>query len=183
MPGTSVNQLPATLDGGSAVSAFDRLLGNNKVFSRSFERPGVPAAPATKVAVVACMDARLDVFAVLGLEPGDAHVIRNAGGAVTEDVIRSLLISQRELGTRHVALIHHSGCGMLGVRDEEVKDAVERETGHRPPFALEGFTSLEAHLRESAAKLRESPFLTRGGEVRGFVYDVDTGRLREVHLR
>lgn len=125
------------------------------------------------------MDARLDVYRILGLREGDAHVLRNAGGVVTEDAIRSLMISQRFLGTREIMLIHHTGCGMLGLPDDEVRDEVAAETGIRPPFALEGFSDLEADVRQSIARIKASPFLIHEC-VRGFVYDVNTGRLTEV---
>jgi len=125
------------------------------------------------------MDARLDVYRILGLQEGDAHVIRNAGGVVTEDAIRSLVISQRLLGTREIVLIHHTDCGMLSFRDDELKDAIAAETGIRPPFALEAFGDLEGDVRQSIARLQASPFL-RHKHVRGFVYDVNTGRLNEV---
>lgn len=127
------------------------------------------------------MDARLDVYRVLGLREGDAHVLRNAGGVVTEDAIRSLMISQRFLGTREIMLIHHTECGMLGLRDDEVREEVAAETGTRPPFALEGFSDLEADVRQSIARIQASPFLAHES-VRGFVYDVSTGRLKEVRV-
>lgn len=161
------------------MSATDRLLDNNAAYAEAFaSRPHDPAP--RKVAVVACMDARLDVYAVLGLREGEAHVIRNAGGAVTDDVIRSLLVSQRLLGTEEIVLIHHTQCGMLGLDDGEVRREVEKETGVRPPFAVEGFTDLEADVRQSLARIRVSPFIPRKQSVRGFVYEVETGRLREV---
>ena len=143
-------------------------------------REKLPARPATGIAVVACMDARLDVYSALGLADGDAHVIRNAGGVITEDVIRSLMISQRLLGTREIMLIHHTACGMLSFRDDDVKAQIQAETGIRPPFALEAFPDLEADVRQSMARLAASPFLPHKDQVRGFVYDVRSGRLREV---
>ena len=130
--------------------------------------------------MVACMDARLDVHRILGLKEGDAHVIRNAGGVITEDAIRSLVISQRLLGTREVILIHHTGCGMLGLPEEEVKEDIRREVGIRPPFSFEAFGDLEEDVRQSVALLKSSPFIPLKESVRGFVYDVVTGRLREV---
>ncbi len=142
---------------------------------------GVPAPPRLGVAIVTCMDARIDPVRIFGLEPGDAHVLRNAGGAVTDDVIRSLLLSQRLLGTRAVMVIHHTRCGALGLAEEKVKSEIQSEVGLRPPFALEGFNDdLAAEVRHSVARIRQSPFLPHRGTVRGFVLDVDDGRLREV---
>ncbi len=138
------------------------------------------ARPATGVAVVACMDARLNPHALLGLGEGDAHVIRNAGGVVTDDVIRSLIISQRLLGTTEVMLIHHTDCGMMSFTDEEVKTRIQAETGHRPPFALGAFPDLETNVRESITRVEGSPYLPCRNTVRGFVYEVESGRLREV---
>ncbi len=136
--------------------------------------------PGKGVAVVACMDARLDTHKLLGLSEGDAHVIRNAGGVVTDDVIRSLVISQRLLGTREIVLIHHSDCGMLTFKDDDVKAGIEADTGLRPPFALEAFPDVEADVRQSIARIKASPFVPDKGSVRGFVFDVKSGRLREV---
>jgi carbonic anhydrase len=163
-----------------AVSGIDRLLENNRSHAARFETAETPRTPASGVAVVACMDARLQLDELLGLGPGDAHVIRNAGGVVTEDVIRSLLISQRLLGTREVMLIHHTDCGMLTFTDDDLSAHVAAETGVRPPFALGTFTDLDADVRESVARVRENPLLPNRGNVRGFVYDVHTGALREV---
>jgi carbonic anhydrase len=161
------------------MSATDQLIENNEAYATSFARRA-PGAPAPKVAVLACMDARLDPARVLGLRDGDAHVIRNAGGVATEDAIRSLVLSQRLLGTEEIVLIHHTDCAMTKFRDEEVLSAIEQETGTRPPFALEAFRDVEEDLRESMARIVSSPFIPRTDHVRGFVYDVDTGRLREV---
>jgi carbonic anhydrase len=136
--------------------------------------------PAKQTAVVACMDARLNVHGLLGLREGDAHVIRNAGGAVTDDAIRSLMISQRLLGTREIILIHHTDCGMLTFNDDDVKAAVEADTGLRPPFALEAFSDLDTDVRQSIRRIKASPFVPHTGSIRGFVYDVTTGKLREV---
>ena len=136
--------------------------------------------PAKKVAVVACMDARIETGGLLGLDEGDAHVIRNAGGVVTDDVIRSLAISQRLLGTEEIVLIHHTDCGMLTFKDDEVKADIEKETGLRPNFALEAFADLEDDVRQSIRRIQASPFVPKKDQVRGFVYDVDTGRLNEV---
>jgi carbonic anhydrase len=136
--------------------------------------------PSRKLAVVACMDARLDVWRILGLSEGEAHVIRNAGGVVTEDVIRSLTISQRLLGTTDIVLIHHTDCGMLTFTDDEVKRQIERDVGIRPPFSLEAFGDLDEDVRQSIARIRASPFVPSTTAIRGFVYEVETGRLREV---
>src|SRR5205823_10248481 len=169
--------------GGIAMSVTDELLKNNEAYARSFDKGTLPLPPAKKLAVVACMDARLHVSKILGLKEGDAHVIRNAGGAVTDDVIRSLAISQRLLGTEEVVLIHHTDCGMLTFKDDEVKGQIERETGIRPPFALEAFSDLEDDVRQSTARIKASPFVPRKDSVRGFVYDVRSGLLREVKER
>ncbi|HEV8626136.1 MAG TPA: carbonic anhydrase [Acidimicrobiia bacterium] len=141
---------------------------------------GVPAPPRLGVAIVTCMDARIDPVRMFGLEPGDAHVLRNAGGVVTDDVIRSLMLSQRILGTRAVMLIHHTRCGAHGLQESQVKAQLQSEVGMHPPFALEGFADLEAAVRQSMARVRHSPFLAHRDNVRGFVLDVDDGRLREV---
>ncbi|MGH7544181.1 MAG: beta-class carbonic anhydrase [Gemmatimonadota bacterium] len=162
------------------MTATDDLLRNNAAYAGKFDRGALPAAPSRRVAVVACMDARLDVYRLLGLEPGEAHVIRNAGGVVTEDVVRSLLISQRFLGTREIALVHHTDCGMLTLRDDEVQAQIEADIGLRPPFALEAFDELDGSVRRSIARIRASAFIPHTNRVRGFVYDVETGRLDEV---
>lgn len=162
------------------VDVVDELIENNEVYARGFEKPNLPVAPARKLAVLACMDARLDPHKILGLEDGDAHVIRNAGGVVTDDAIRSLVISQRVLGTREIILIHHTDCGMLTLRDDELEDQIEAETGVRPPFRFETFSDLRENLRRSIALIAGSPFLPHGEGVRGFIYDVGTGRLGEV---
>lgn len=162
------------------MSVTDELLRNNDRYAKSFDKGHLPLPPAKHVAVVACMDARLDVHELLGLQEGDAHVIRNAGGAVSEDALRSLVISQRLLGTREIVLIHHTDCGMLTFTDAEVKGQIQHETGLRPPFALEAFPDLDEDVRQSIARITASPFIPRKDSVRGFVYDVKTGRLREV---
>jgi carbonic anhydrase len=162
------------------MSNTDDLLARNAQFAAGFDAGDLPMAPGRKVAVLACMDARLDPARALGLEPGDAHVIRNAGGVVTEDAIRSLVISQRLLGTEEIVLIHHTGCGMLRFTDDEVLDTIESDVGTRPDFALRCFPDLEEDLRESTAALRANPFLPQTKSVRGFVYDIETGALREV---
>jgi carbonic anhydrase len=163
----------------ASMSATDELVANNEAYAASFARRD-SGKPAPKVAVLACMDSRLDPVQVLGLRDGEAHVIRNGGGVVTEDAIRSLVISQRLLGTEEIVLIHHTDCGMVTFRDEDVSAAIEDETGIRPPFAFEAFQDVEESLRQSIAKIISSPFIPRTDHVRGFVYDVDTGRLREV---
>ncbi len=162
------------------MSATDEALRNNEAYARGFDKGQLPLPPGKKLAVVACMDARLHVSKILGLKEGDAHVIRNAGGAVTDDAIRSLAISQRLLGTEEVILIHHTDCGMLTFTDEAVKAQIEKETGIRPPFALEAFSNLEDDVRQSIARIKASPFVPRKDRVRGFIYDVKTGRLTEV---
>jgi carbonic anhydrase len=161
-------------------SVIDELLQNNRRYATTYVSHGLSARPSKAVAVVVCMDARIDVHGALGLRQGDAHVIRNAGGIVSDDVLRSLLISQRLLGTRAVMLVHHTGCGMLDFRDEDLAAAVERDTGARPPFALGAFADLDADVRRSVAAVAACPFLLHRDEVRGFVYDVATAELREV---
>jgi carbonic anhydrase len=163
------------------MSAAEKLLEKNRSYAESFDEGGLPMPPSRQVAVVACMDARLDVYRLLGLELGDAHVIRNAGGVVTEDAIRSLVISQRLLGTREIVLIHHTDCGMLTFADDEVKRQIEADVGVRPSFALEAFPDVEADIRQSIRRLRESPFLQHTDAVCGFVYDVKNGRLIEIN--
>lgn len=162
------------------MSSTDELLANNEAYVASFDKAELPLPPAKKVAVVACMDARVNVYGALGLEEGDAHVIRNAGGVVTDDEIRSLAISQRLLGTEEIILIHHTDCGMLTFSDDEFRRAIEEETGIKPEWAAESFTDLEADVRQSIARIKSSPFIPRKDSIRGFVYEVETGRLREV---
>ena len=162
------------------MTVTDEFLTNNDTYASSFTKGELPLPPAKHIAVVACMDARLDPARVLGLEEGDAHVIRNAGGVVTDDAIRSLAISQRLLGTEEIVLIHHTDCGMLTFSDDEVKAQIADETGIRPPFALEAFSDLDADVRQSIARIQASPFVTKKHSVRGFVYEVETGRLREI---
>jgi carbonic anhydrase len=162
------------------MTVVDDLINNAARYASNFDKGGLPTPPAKRLAVVACMDARLNVYGLLGLSEGDAHVIRNAGGVVTEDVVRSLTISQRLLGTEQIVLIHHTGCGMLSFTDDDVKRQIEADTGIRPPFALEAFGDLEADVRQSIARIKASPFVTRTDQIRGFVYEVETGRLRPV---
>ena len=164
------------------MSVTDQLLKNNEQYAASFAKGELSLPPAKQVAVIACMDARLDVHKILGLEEGDAHVIRNAGGAVTDDAIRSLMISQELLGTTEVILIHHTDCGMLTFKDDEVKGQIEKETGIRPSFALEAFSNLEQDVRQSAARIKASPFVPKKDKIRGFIFDVGSGRLNEVAL-
>jgi carbonic anhydrase len=162
------------------MSATDEMLANNEAYAASFEKGDLPLPPARKVAVVACMDARLNPYAILGLETGDAHVIRNAGGVVTDDAIRSLAISQRLLGTEEVILIHHTDCGMLTFGDDDFRRSLQDETGLKPTWAVETFQDLDDDVRQSVARVTSSPFIPRKDSVRGFVYDVETGHLREV---
>ena len=162
------------------MTVTDELLQNNEAYAATFDKGCLPMPPGKQVAVVACMDARLDPAKALGLEEGDAHVIRNAGGVISDDAIRSLTISQRLLGTAEIILIHHSDCGMLTFGDDELKTAIEHETGIRPPFALEAFKDVDADVRQSIARIKASPFIPRKDRVRGFVYEVTTGKLREV---
>jgi carbonic anhydrase len=162
------------------MSVADELIRNNRRYADSFGSGDLPASPARRLAVVACMDARLDVYGLLGLEVGEAHVIRNAGGVVTDDVVRSLLISQRLLGTREIVLIHHTDCGMLTFRDDDVKRQVYDEVGLRPPFALEAFDDAFLDVHQSIARIEASPFVASDGGVRGLVFDVKTGQLLEV---
>jgi carbonic anhydrase len=161
------------------MSSTDRLLQANEAFSASFEAGGLEAPPRSGVAVVTCMDARIDVYRALGLEPGDAHVIRNAGAVVTDEVIRSLAISQHKLGTTEVVLIGHTKCGMEGLDDEEFAAQLDRAGGTRE-WSIGAFERVDRSVADGVAKIRESPFLERSESVRGFVYDVDSGRLEEV---
>jgi carbonic anhydrase len=162
------------------MSTTDELLANNAAYAASFEKGDLPMPPGKKLAVVACMDARLNVYGILGLQVGDAHVIRNAGGVVTDDEIRSLAISQRLLGTEEIILIHHTDCGMLTFTDDDFKKSIQDETGIKPAWAAEAFTDLDDDVRQSIARIKASPFIPRTDSVRGFVYEVETGRLREV---
>jgi carbonic anhydrase len=162
------------------MSVTDELLENNAAYAETFDRGDLPLPPARGVAVVACMDARLDVHKILGLGEGDAHVIRNAGGVITDDEIRSLTISQRLLGTREIILMHHTDCGMLSFSDEELRAEIHAEVGIKPHFSMEPFSDLEEDVRQSLARIQHSPFIPHKESVRGFVYEVETGRLREV---
>ena len=162
------------------MTVTEDLLHNNEQHVATFDRGDLPLPPSKNVAVVACMDARLNVYGILGLKEGEAHVIRNAGGVVTEDVIRSLAISQRLLGTQEIILVHHADCGMLTFTDDEVKTGIQADVGIRPSFALEAFPDLDQDVRQSIARIKANPFIPHKERVRGFVYDVATGRLREV---
>jgi carbonic anhydrase len=163
------------------MTQTDSLLKNNEEYASKFDKANLPLPPSRKLAVLACMDARLDVHKILGLEEGEAHVIRNAGGVVSEDAVRSLLISQLFLGTEEIVLIHHTSCGMLTFTDDNVKAKIQAQTGIKPPFALEAFADLDGDVRQSIARIKASPFIPRKDKIRGFVYDVMTGRLREVN--
>ena len=151
------------------MTATDDLIANNDAYAASFEKGELPLPPATKVAVVACMDARLNVYGALGLAEGDAHVIRNAGGVVTDDEIRSLAISQRLLGTEEIILIHHTDCGMLTFTDDEFKASIQQDTGIKPEWAAESFSDLETDVRQSIARIKASPFIPRKNLIRGFI--------------
>lgn len=165
------------------MSVTDELLGNNEQYAANFDKAGMPARPAKKVAVVSCMDARINLYGVLGLSEGDAHLIRNAGGVITDDEIRSLSISQHELGTEEVVVIQHTGCGLLTFTDDEFARKREQSTGRRPEWDTEAFTDLDKSVRESIARIEASPFIPNKESIRGFVYDVETGALREVTVR
>jgi carbonic anhydrase len=162
------------------VSNTDKLLKRNEAYVQSFDKPDLPRLPSKKVAVLACMDARIVPSRILGLEEGEAHEIRNAGGVVTDDAIRSLAISQRLLGTEEIVLLHHTDCGMLTFTSEEFAQRLEEETGVKPIWSAECFADLDENVRESIARIKASPFIPRKDSVRGFVYEVETGRLREV---
>jgi carbonic anhydrase len=162
------------------MSVTDRLIANNTTYAGTFNGP-LPLPPALGLAVVACMDARLNVYAILGLEEGQAHVIRNAGGVITDDEIRSLTISQRLLGTTEIILIHHTDCGMLTFTDDQFKASIEADTGIKPTWSAEAFGDLDSDVRQSMRRIKASPFIPHTDQVRGFVFDVATGLLREVN--
>jgi carbonic anhydrase len=162
------------------MSVTEELLANAEHYAAHFDKGDLPLPPARHVAVLACMDARLNPYGVLGLSEGDAHVIRNAGGVVTADELRSLAISQRLLGTTEIILIHHTDCGMLTFTDDEFKSGIEQETGIRPSWAAEAFPDVEQDVRQSIARIQADPFIPHKESVRGFVYEVETGKLREV---
>ncbi|HVQ85445.1 MAG TPA: carbonic anhydrase [Mycobacterium sp.] len=163
------------------MTVTDGYLANNAAYAGNFTGP-LPMPPSKHVAVVACMDARLDVYRILGLNEGESHVIRNAGGVVTDDVIRSLAISQRLLGTREIILIHHSDCGMLTFNDDDFKRAIQDEIGVKPPWATEAFPDVAEDLRQSLRRIDNSPFVNKHVSLRGFIFDVATGKLQEVTL-
>jgi carbonic anhydrase len=162
------------------MTVTDELIKNNESYAATFDKGDKPLPPARGVAVVACMDARLHVSSILGLEIGDAHIIRNAGGVISDDAIRSLVISQRLLGTKEIILIHHTDCGMVTFTDDAVKAQITQDIGIRPPFALEAFPDAEDDVRQSIARIKASQFIPLRDKVRGFVYDVTTGKLHEV---
>jgi len=162
------------------MTETDRLLENARAYAERFEKPDLEMAPSKRVAVLACMDARLIPTRVLGLNEGEAHILRNAGGVVTDDAIRSLAISQVLLGTQEIVLLHHTDCGMLKITDEEIAAKLEKATGERPQWSANTFSDVEQSVRASLARLRESPFIPNKDSIRGFVYDVKTGALREV---
>jgi len=162
------------------MTVIDELLQNATSYAETFDKADLALPPARRIAIVACMDARLNPHALLGLEEGDAHVIRNAGGVITDDEIRSLAISQRLLGTEEIMLIHHTDCGMLTFTDDELRRQIQDETGVKPAWAAEAFDDLEEDVRQSIARIEASPFIPRKDKIRGFVYEVETGRVREV---
>jgi carbonic anhydrase len=162
------------------MPTIDELVDNAKGYASSFDRGELPLPPAKRVAIVACMDARLNPYGLLGLHEGDAHVIRNAGGVITDDEIRSLAISQRLLGTEEIMLIHHTDCGMLTFGDDDFRREVQDDTGIKPEWAAETFSDLDEDVRQSIARIKASPFIPRKDQIRGFVYDVHTGALSEV---
>ena len=163
------------------MSVADDFIANNAAYASVFDKADLPLPPAKKAAILACMDARIDPAKVLGLREGDAHVIRNAGGVASDDALRSLIISQRLLGTEEIILIHHTGCGMETFTDDSVKEQIFEETGIRPSFALEAFPQVDADVKQTAARIRANPFVP-SKNIRGFVYEVESGRLREIPL-
>jgi carbonic anhydrase len=164
------------------MDVIDELVANNRAFADSLPTKHLDVKPSRQLAIVTCMDSRLDVFAALGLRDGEAHVLRNAGGVITDDVIRSLAVSQRRLGTREVMLIHHTNCGLETLTDDGFRAELQEATGVAPAFAIESFDDVDADVRQSILRVRRSDFLLHRDLVRGFVYDVDTHRLREVHV-
>jgi carbonic anhydrase len=164
------------------VDVIDELVANNRAFAASLPAQHLDLRPRRQLAIVSCMDSRLNVFAALGLRDGEAHVLRNAGGVITDDVIRSLAVSQRRLGTRSVMLIHHTDCGLEALSDDGFRAELQEATGVAPAFAIESFSDLDADVRQSILRVRRSAFLLHRDRVRGFVYDVDTHELREIHV-
>jgi carbonic anhydrase len=165
---------------GRVLSVTEQLLKNNDDYAATFDKGHLPMPPGKQTAVLACMDARLNVYGILGLEEGDVHVIRNAGGVATDDAIRSLTISQRLLGTKEIILIHHTDCGMLTFTDDALARQIQDEIGLKPPFAMESFPDLDEDVKQSIARIKASSFIPHTDQVRGFVYEVETGKLREV---
>jgi carbonic anhydrase len=164
------------------VNTIDELVANNRAFAAEVPDGHIDVRPARQLAIVTCMDARLDVFAALGLRDGDAHILRNAGGVITDDVIRSLAVSQRRLGTRDIMLVHHDDCGLQTLTDDGFRAELQEATGVAPAFAIESFVDVEADVRQSILRVRRSDFIPHREHVRGFVYDVDTHALREIHV-
>jgi carbonic anhydrase len=164
------------------MDVIDELVANNRAFAASLPARHLDVRPRRRLVIVTCMDARLDVFAALGLREGEAHILRNAGGVITDDVIRSLAVSQRRLGTRAVMLVHHTDCGMQTITDDGFRAELQEATGVAPAFAIESFSDLDADVRQSILRVRRSPFVPHRDVVRGFVYDVDTHRLREIEV-
>jgi carbonic anhydrase len=164
------------------LSVIDELLANNQELAASTPTQHLDVRPSRQLAIVTCMDSRINVFAALALRDGEAHVLRNAGGVITDDVIRSLAISQRQLGTREVMLIHHTHCGMQTITDDGFRAELQQATGVAPAFAIESFSDLDADVHQSILRVRRTPFLLHRDLVRGFIYDVDTRRLREIHV-
>jgi carbonic anhydrase len=162
------------------VDVIDSLIDNNEAFAAGLPAQHLPIEPKRELVIVTCMDSRLDVFKALGLQEGDAHILRNAGGVITDDVIRSIAVSQRRLGTRSVMLIHHTDCGMQKLTDDGFRAELQAATGVAPAFAIESFTDLDAAVRQSILRVRRSEFILHRDRVRGFVYDVDNHRLREI---
>ena len=171
--------MSASARGREERALVEELLENNAAYADGFDKGDLPVPPAKKVAVITCMDARIDVHEILGLKEGDAHVIRNAGGVVTDDVIRSLTISQRMIGTEEIVLIHHTRCALMSVGNDEIKERIERDVGVEPPFAIESYASLEDSLSRSIDRIKESPFIQHRDRIHSFVYDVETGVLTE----
>ena len=162
------------------MNSIEDCLKNNENYAEAFSSGSLPTPPRKRLAIVTCMDARIETGSALGIKEGDAHIIRNAGGVVTDDVIRSLIISQRLLQTREIMVLHHSGCGMLTFTDQSLKDSLEEETGIRPSFSIETFSNLEDDVRQSIARIQSSPFIPHKENIRGFIYKVETGRIHEV---
>ncbi len=164
------------------MSVTDSFVRNNREYAENFDEGELELPPAKTIAIVTCMDARMNIGGILGLSLGDAHILRNAGGIVTDDVIRSLIVSQRILGTSEIMVIHHTDCGMTTLTDDGLKEEIYRDTGLRPPFAIEAFSDLDDDVRQSVARIKASPYIPHKDKIRGFVYEIETGRLREVPI-